>query len=225
MQAKAIRYILRVLMQRVLGVLLFFVGARWIFTPRAIVYFSLYLLIAVFSMAIVFKKSPETLAQRGNIATNSPVWDNVLLGFYWLFAFFMIYLVAGLEARHAPAALGFTFYFGLALMVFASLLSLWAVAENTFLESTARIQSDREQTVCSSGPYRIIRHPTYAAVLLWCASVAMMFQTPLTGAIAGFIALIIVARTALEDRMLLTSLDGYRAYAALVRYRLIPFIW
>ena len=168
---------------------------------------------------------PETLAARGKVATNSPLWDKVLLGFYWLLAFFGIYFVAGLESGGAPATLGFTFFFGIALLVISSLLSLWAVIENTFLESTARIQTDRGQTVCSSGPYRLVRHPTYSAVVLWCASVAMAFQTPLTGAVAGFILVIIVSRTALEDQMLLRSLDGYRAYADKVRYRLVPYLW
>lgn len=38
------------------------------------------------------------------------------------------------------------------------LLAAWfytkAILENTFLESTARIQSDRKQTVCVTGPYK-----------------------------------------------------------------------
>jgi len=34
-----------------------------------------------------------------------------------------------------------------------------------------------------------------------------------------------VLRTALEDRMLQEELAGYRAYAARVRYRLLPGIW
>lgn len=35
----------------------------------------------------------------------------------------------------------------------------------------------------------------------------------------------IVVRTALEDKTLLQELDGYREYAAHVRYRLLPGIW
>ena len=225
MRNKAVGYIIRVLLQRLIGIALFCVAAKWVYTPRAIVYFSMNLLFAVVSMLVMYVNNSETLAARGKVATNSPLWDKVLLGFYWLLTFFGIYFVAGLESGGAPATLGFTFFFGIALLVFSSLLSLWAVIENTFLESTARIQTDRGQTVCSSGPYRLVRHPTYSAVVLWCASVAMVFQTPLTGAVAGFILVIIVSRTALEDQMLLRSLDGYRAYADKVRYRLVPYLW
>jgi protein-S-isoprenylcysteine O-methyltransferase Ste14 len=36
---------------------------------------------------------------------------------------------------------------------------------------------------------------------------------------------LVVIRTALEDRTLQEELDGYREYAQRVRYRLIPGIW
>jgi protein-S-isoprenylcysteine O-methyltransferase Ste14 len=32
-------------------------------------------------------------------------------------------------------------------------------------------------------------------------------------------------RTVLEDNTLLAELDGYRSYANLVRFRLLPYIW
>jgi protein-S-isoprenylcysteine O-methyltransferase Ste14 len=35
----------------------------------------------------------------------------------------------------------------------------------------------------------------------------------------------IVARTAMEDRTLQNELEGYKAYAQSVRYRLFPGIW
>ena len=37
--------------------------------------------------------------------------------------------------------------------------------------------------------------------------------------------LLIVRRAALEDRYLRAELDGYAAFADLVRYRLIPGVW
>ncbi len=38
-------------------------------------------------------------------------------------------------------------------------------------------------------------------------------------------ALLFIVRTALEDRTLQNELDGYKDYAAQVRYRLLPGIW
>jgi protein-S-isoprenylcysteine O-methyltransferase Ste14 len=41
----------------------------------------------------------------------------------------------------------------------------------------------------------------------------------------GLVACLMVMRTVLEDRTLLEELDGYRDYAARVRYRLLPGVW
>ena len=42
---------------------------------------------------------------------------------------------------------------------------------------------------------------------------------------AGIAALLLIGRTALEDRLLLRELPGYMAYAQAVRYRLLPGVW
>jgi len=218
-------YIIRVLAQRIIGILLFYLCAHWVLSVRSMVYFAMYLVFAFVSLAMVRSVSPGTLAARGKLGINTPVWDKILLGIYWVLAYFVIYAVAGLEAERAPAALGWVFGVGIALQVIASLLTLWAVRVNPFLESTARIQKDRCQSVCCCGPYGVIRHPTYAAILLWCIGVSMVFETGLTAVCAGVIAIVILIRTALEDRMLFSGLAGYSDYAAKVKYRLIPFIW
>ena len=224
MKTQANLYIVRVLAQRIIGCLLFFFFARWVPGVRALVYFSLYFVFAIVSLAMVRSVSPSTLAARGKIGEDTPVWDKILLAFYWMLAYFVIYIIAGLEASSAPA-LGWLFGIGVLLQVAASLLTLWAVRVNPFLESTARVQKDRCQSVCNCGPYNTIRHPTYAAVLIWCVGVSLVFGTVYTAICAGVIAVIIVVRTMLEDRMLLSGLNGYREYAAKVKYRLIPFIW
>jgi protein-S-isoprenylcysteine O-methyltransferase Ste14 len=36
---------------------------------------------------------------------------------------------------------------------------------------------------------------------------------------------LLAARAVMEERVLTRALDGYPAYAARVRYRLIPFVW
>jgi protein-S-isoprenylcysteine O-methyltransferase Ste14 len=42
---------------------------------------------------------------------------------------------------------------------------------------------------------------------------------------SGLCAILLVLRTALEDRTLQAELTGYTDYAGQVRYRLIPGIW
>ena len=225
MKKRANLYIIRVMLQRIFGIVLFLLGSRLMMNVRSMVYFAMYFVFAVVSMALVRSANPETLAARGTIASNTPLWDKIVLAVYWAMAYFVIYYVAGLEMAIQPAAIGWVFGVGVALQVGAFLLSLWAVRTNPFLESVSRIQSERCQTVCCCGPYATIRHPLYAAVLIWCVGISMMFETKFTAILAGMIAIIILIRTVLEDRMLTKELKGYSDYAVSVRYRLIPFIW
>jgi protein-S-isoprenylcysteine O-methyltransferase Ste14 len=88
------------------------------------------------------------------------------------------------------------------------------------------IQTSDAQPVISDGPYRVIRHPSYAGILL-----AVMGVSVLTGNWWTLISLTIamacglVFRIHVEERALLRDLgDGYRNYAA-THKRLIPFIW
>jgi len=109
------------------------------------------------------------------------------------------------------------------------LLSYWAMGlvfrENTFLAPVVRIQTEREHKVISTGPYAVVRHPLYAAALAWLAGTALMLGSwwGLVACLA--FAVILVTRTALEDRELHRGLPGYPDYAGRVRYRLVPFVW
>lgn len=224
MKKRAVSYVVRVSVQHVLGLTFYLAGAGGKLGPRALIYFCMYFIVTAVSMAVMLRHNPETLAERDKTNTNSPLWDKILLGVYWLIAFFVVYLVAGLEAKNAPA-IGWAFWLGMLLTLASSALSLYALTVNTFLESTARVQTDRGQTVCREGPYRVVRHPTYAAALLFSAALPLVFGTPLVGGSAVVIAAVIVVRTIKEDKMLIESLTGYAEYAAETRYRLVPFVW
>lgn len=73
----------------------------------------------------------------------------------------------------------------------------------------------------TTGLYRWVRHPLYAAELCFIAGylLANLAWRNLIGLIA--IAVIQIVRIAREERIL----DGYAGYAEQVRYRLVPFVW
>jgi protein-S-isoprenylcysteine O-methyltransferase Ste14 len=101
----------------------------------------------------------------------------------------------------------------------------WSMRSNAFFSAAVRIQRERGHRVVSSGPYRFVRHPGYAALVLlgWGGPLALgswWAVTPHLVVVVWF-----VRRARIEDRMLHEELEGYAAYAATVRYRFIPGIW
>jgi protein-S-isoprenylcysteine O-methyltransferase Ste14 len=79
--------------------------------------------------------------------------------------------------------------------------------------------------VCDSGPYRFVRHPSYAGSILALFGIVLALSSVWTLIPAAAALTITVIRTVLEDRTLQEELPGYRDYARRVRYRLIPAIY
>ena len=77
---------------------------------------------------------------------------------------------------------------------------------NRFFSTSVRIQFDREQVVCSNGPYGYVRHPGYLGFILYYA-VTPIFLGSLWALIpAAMVVALLVVRTKLEDRTLQASL-------------------
>lgn len=101
----------------------------------------------------------------------------------------------------------------------------WSMWVNRFFVKAVRVQEDRDQTVVTGGPYRVIRHPGYCgfSLIFLASSLALgswVSCLPSLGLVAFF-----VWRTGVEDAMLQEQLEGYAAYAERVRHRLIPGVW
>jgi protein-S-isoprenylcysteine O-methyltransferase Ste14 len=81
------------------------------------------------------------------------------------------------------------------------------------------------QTVISTGPYAIVRHPMYAGALPLFIGVPLLLNS-WWGLVFFPIALLgLAGRVRIEERMLRRDLRGYDAYAGRVRYRLLPLVW
>ncbi len=100
-----------------------------------------------------------------------------------------------------------------------------AVRSNTFAAPVVKIATDRGQHVISAGPYAIVRHPMYAGVLVYFGSVPLLLGSWYGCAGAIVLGALVALRAVLEERELTQKLEGYAAYAAQVRYRLVPFLW
>lgn len=91
---------------------------------------------------------------------------------------------------------------------------------------TLVVRTSGDQPVVDRGPYRVLRHPSYAGLLLAVAGGGVML-----GNWAGLVASIALVAAALvfrirrEERALVAALgEPYRAFAR-TRARLVPFVW
>ena len=175
----------------------------------------------------VLVMSPELIAERGQIGKEDiKDWDRVITTLNILPSLGAP-IVAGLDERFgwSPQLALTVHLIGLAFMVLGQGLFTWSMVSNKFFSTSVRIQVERDHIVASGGPYRYVRHPGYIGYIV------SAFATPLAlGSLwalipAAITLCLLVGRTALEDRTLQDELDGYREYAARVRYRLLPGVW
>jgi len=154
-------------------------------------------------------------------------WDRVLAPLMAVSLVFPPVIVAGLDHRFgwSPVFPIWLNIIGLIVTAFGYAVAVWALAENRFFSSTVRIQRDRGHVVCDSGPYRVVRHPGYAGNILPLPGVVLALSSVWTLIPAVVALVIIVIRTALEDRALQEELPDYREYARRVRYRLVPGVY
>lgn len=91
---------------------------------------------------------------------------------------------------------------------------------------TFRVMTSPDQPVVSTGPYRILRHPSYLGVLLALLGAALTYGNWISVACLVILPLIgFVNRIRVEEAALEATLgDRYTSYAS-GRKRLIPFVW
>ncbi len=190
----------------------------------------LYLALTIIMTGILYISAagnPELIRERFNPGPGIKPWDRI----YWrlsLVLYFATMVVSALDAGRfqLSSALPVWLYIVTAgIYILGNLILIAARKANRFFSSVVRIQTDRNQTVCTDGPYRYVRHPGYFGGFLFTAVIPLLLGS-LWGLIpTGITLVLMLVRTALEDKTLENELDGYKAYQAKVRYRLLPYIW
>ena len=138
--------------------------------------------------------------------------------------FFMLMIVPALDHRYHWSKVPSHIVVAGDALVIAALLGFFLVMrENSFAAST--IQVEAAQRVISTGPYRFVRHPMYAAGTLLFVGSAFALGSLWALIMAVGVCAAMVARLLDEERFLSANLQGYDDYRRSVRYRLIPMVW
>jgi len=213
------------------GILLFFIlvfflpAGTWMWTRS-------WLFILVMVMALILctwylrRVNPEVIAARINRRKGTKRWDRILIAIFKPTVAAIPILAALDDTRfhwfHVPwwgCILGYS-------VLIAGLVGVtWAESVNKFFEPTVRIQTDRGHRVIDTGSYSLVRHPGYVSGFLCFIGMPLSLGSLWALIPAILSCLLLVVRTAFEDRTLRDELTGYKEYAQRVRYRLIPGVW
>jgi len=222
------RLVLQTAVMMLVIALALFLPAGTFAWPEGWIFFGLMFGLSAGESFWLIRHDPELMNERmsGVGRKDQEKWDKVLLAIVGI-AYFAWLALMGLDAvrfrwSHVPPALR-------AIGGLAFVDSFWlfhaTFRENAFLSPAVRVQTDRGQTVVSTGPYARVRHPMYAAFVVFVLGAALLLGS-WWGVAGGFVLIGLVARRAvLEERVLRERLAGYDEYMRRVRYRFVPGVW
>jgi protein-S-isoprenylcysteine O-methyltransferase Ste14 len=174
-------------------------------------------------MALYDKELLESRLHAGPTAETTSAQRVITAVGLLVFVAAVVIMVLDHRFGWSPPVPAYVSILGNALIVLGILIYFLVVRENRYAASTVQVVEG--QTVVSTGPYAIVRHPMYAGAML------VFVGTPL--ALGSWWGLLLTPlffgwfawRLVNEEQFLRTNLPGYEEYTRKVRYRLAPHIW
>jgi protein-S-isoprenylcysteine O-methyltransferase Ste14 len=182
----------------------------------------------IISRILAGRRHPDLIAERARFmeAKDTKPWDKILAPLLGIGSI-LIMVVAGLDRYYIRSVVfsNTTSFIALLGVIVGYGFSSWALIENRFFSGTVRIQSERGHHVITTGPYRIMRHPGYAGGVLGYVFIPILLDSLWAIIPTILLGIVMIIRTALEDKTLQAELPGYKEFAQKTRYRLFPGIW
>jgi protein-S-isoprenylcysteine O-methyltransferase Ste14 len=117
------------------------------------------------------------------------------------------------------------FWIGIMIILLGFALRVWAV---TTLGASFRttVEINVNQKVIKNGPYKLIRHPSYTGLLMFCLGYGIAVQNWLSLIVAVVLPLsALIYRMQVEEKALVASLGSdYETYLRNTK-KLIPWVW
>lgn len=217
--------VIRFILMYIILALALFIPAGTILWLQGGIYIIMMIVFSTSFIIYLKKKDPELLKARAKTKTTES-WDKkigIIAGVFFL----AMYILPGFDAVrfHWSSVPLLINMIGFAGMILAVIFFLLVSRENTYLSRVVEIQDERGHKVITTGPYKIVRHPMYLAVIVLyichCLALGSLYSLiPCTGLI-----ITIIFRIYYEDKKLHEELEGYKEYAEKTRFKLIPGIW
>ena len=139
-----------------------------------------------------------------------------------LFALY-IYALVTTPGISEGFGLGYARIIGVVMVVVAAVVGGW---------STVMLGRDlsifphpvEEARLVDSGPYRLVRHPIYLAVIMGALGLALAFLNTAAAIVALVFIPFFMAKTGFEEDRLIEQVPGYRDYRSAIPYRIIPWV-
>jgi len=174
------------------------------------------------SLIYLLKLDPKLLERRTRTNETHPEQRRIILAS--VVYLIVVFIIPGFDVRNGwsnvPAWLCLT---ADGVVLGSYILYVFVLRTNTYASRV--IEVEQGQQVISSGPYALVRHPMYLAMIM------MMTATPL--ALGSYWAMLpsvlfialLAARAKNEEELLQKELKGYTEYMQKTRYRLFPGVW
>ena len=203
------------------GALIFLPAGTWHY-PNGWLFLAVLFVPMLVAGVVLMVKHPDLLKKRLN-AKESEATQRRVIGASAL-VFVLSFVLSGLCFRFQRFLVP-DWVVWVACGVFLLGYALYGVviAHNRWLARTVEIQPG--QQLVDRGPYAVVRHPMYTAVVLMFLSIPLILGSWL--AFFPFLSFpyILVCRIRNEEQVLTAGLAGYADYKTRVKYRLIPFVW
>jgi protein-S-isoprenylcysteine O-methyltransferase Ste14 len=192
-------------------------------------YWEAWVFIGVFSTMMLgmtmylLKNDPQLLERRLDRGESRK--DQKLVILLSTLILLPIFLLPGFDQRYgwSTVPLGLVL-FGDLIVLISYYLFFRVLRENSYASRVVKVEQGI-QHVITTGPYAIVRHPMYFAIILMFGAIPLAAGS-FWGALPVILLIFLLGfRVWDEEKLLVEELEGYAEYMKQTRYRIFPGIW